>query len=119
PDPPIHDGDQDDHPRALHVERPTQAEHHHPLVLRHDLDGRRQEDQQQQDADPDADVRPGHDTPPATRSTTGSTRNVNPPTPITVTGVPAGTTAPLDSAVHRSPATCTTPFGSRTLVTTP
>src|SRR5439155_15652604 len=97
----IDDGDDDDEPRAADADASSQTEEHQPLVLRNDLDGVRQHQEQKRQHDDDryqpsqtAHARPPFSWPatPATVafcSAAGDTTSSNPFTSSTRIGAPA------------------------------
>src|SRR6266545_3348040 len=122
---PVHDGNQEHEPGALHTDVSAQAEHDQALVLPDDPDGLRQHEDHDQQHDPQADEKRDHGFPPSANGTAvacsliGSTSRRSRSTPTTRTRVPLGRGPATDRADHCSDDTSTTPSGSRSSSTTP
>src|SRR5207302_674404 len=111
-DRPVDDRDQQPHPRVAKADDPPEAEDDQTLVLpdhphrQHDEDAGNKHDQ---DEYTESDSHWG-----TSRGVSGMTSRTSPWRPTTSTRYPAGMVAPsAATAVHDSPATCTTPVGAR------
>ena len=119
----VDEGDQQDDagPLALVGNEAPQPEDDGPLVLAQDLDGRRQ-DEQREDQDRH-DVEGGFHASSWQRQAgwpdARSTRSLSPSTPTTRTRSPAGMPGTSATAVHSSPWTSTWPSGSSGVFATP